>query len=138
MAPVNAVACVTSYILAISVQKVDPSRIVGWLYTDQAIYVLYLGIVPGILGHTTFNYLMKTISPLLISAFVNFEPLIGSMIGWFAGYQNIPGILTWVGGGITIIGNTMITIAERRVEKIDEEGNSTKYLLDSALLSVTH
>ena len=80
-------------------------------------YVVYLGIVPGILGHAFLNYCMKVISPLVISVFVNFEPLFGSIIGWVFGYQDVPGVWTWIGGFLLIIGNSLVTLAKKIHEK---------------------
>ena len=51
---------------------------------------------------------------------MNFEPLIGSFIGWIAGYQEIPGYFTWIGGIVMIIGNLVITVFEAKEQEKQE------------------
>lgn len=86
----------------------------GWMNKDQAGYVIYLGLAPGLLGHASFNFLLKFMRPVIVTGFVNFEPVIGSFIGWVVGYQDIPGIFTWIGGAILLVGNMVVTIFDNQ------------------------
>lgn len=79
--------------------------------------VLYVGIVPGIFGHALINYLLKIMSPLLISVFLNLEPIIGSLIGYGFGLQGTPTVWTFVGGVMIVVGNIMVTITEFKPNK---------------------
>lgn len=95
----------------------------GWMTADKAVYALLLGLGPGFFGQTTVNYLTKVLRPVVITAFMNFEPLIGSFIGWFVGFQGIPGYFTWIGGIIMVIGNFVITVFEAKEQEKKENLN---------------
>jgi drug/metabolite transporter (DMT)-like permease len=59
---------------------------------EWTLYVLYVGFVPGILGHTAINYVIKHVSPLVVSVTLLMEPIIGSFIGYFVGVSTLPGV----------------------------------------------
>ena len=92
----------------------------NWMTQERAGYALFLALVPGFFGHTTVNYLTKSLRPVIITAFVNLEPLFGSFIGWFMGYQGIPGYYTWLGGVVMIIGNLIIIVFEAEGKPVKE------------------
>lgn len=48
---------------------------------------------------------------------MNFEPIIGTFIGWIAGIQSNPSIFTYIGGFIVIVGNLIVTVAGHNKEK---------------------
>jgi drug/metabolite transporter (DMT)-like permease len=75
-------------------------------------YAMYLGVGPGIMGHTLLSYLVKYVSPLTISTVMLLEPLFGSCLGYFFGMQPIPGWYTWVGGVVLLIGLYFIQFGE--------------------------
>ena len=93
----------------------------GWMTADKAGYALLLGLGPGFFGQTSVNYLTRVLRPVVITAFMNFEPLIGSFIGWIVGYQGIPGYFTWIGGFIMIVGNLVITVFEAKGQENQEK-----------------
>lgn len=64
--------------------------------------VLYLAVGPGLFGHTVLNYLLKHLSPLVVSIAVTLEPAVGSVIGWAWGLESPPGVSTWFGGVIML------------------------------------
>lgn len=66
-------------------------------------WLLFLGIVPSILGHNLLNYSLKYISPTAVSAIPLGEPIIASLLGllWFGeaiAHQSI------LGGPIILVG----------------------------------
>lgn len=75
-------------------------------------WFLLLAFIAGILGHTGLNYCLKYISPLLISISVTLEPVIGSIIGWLFFSTGVPGLWTWVGGPILLLGIVSIIYGE--------------------------
>jgi drug/metabolite transporter (DMT)-like permease len=75
-------------------------------------WFLLLAFIAGILGHTGLNYCLKYISPLLISISVTLEPVIGSIIGWLFFSTGVPGLWTWVGGPILMLGIVSIIYGE--------------------------
>lgn len=78
---VNAQAALWSLIFAVTVSGDSPLAGLQWTWTSDWLLVLYLGLVPGALGHGAINWLLKYMSCLVISVFINFEPIIGSFIG---------------------------------------------------------
>ncbi|PRW45144.1 Permeases of the drug metabolite transporter family permease component [Chlorella sorokiniana] len=80
-------------------------------------YVVYLGVVPGIVGHTGFNTLLRHLNPLIISLACNLEPLLGSLLGWAVGVVTAPGPWTYVGGALVLASTATVSIASHRREK---------------------
>jgi drug/metabolite transporter (DMT)-like permease len=107
-AAVNVVGCLTAYICAWFSGEIGLFFL--WIDPLTLIPVLYLGLVPGIVGQLTLNFLLIHISALLITVFVNLEPVVGSFIGWTLGLQATPSFLLWLGGSITIAGNMIVAI----------------------------
>mmetsp|Transcript_22678 Transcript_22678/g.22440 ORF Transcript_22678/g.22440 Transcript_22678/m.22440 type:complete len:117 (+) Transcript_22678:430-780(+) len=94
---------------------------------------LYLGVVPGALGNGAFSYLIKYMSELVISVFINFQPVLGSIIGWLYGIQEPPSVYTWIGGTVVTTGNILVAVAgalknerEIKIEEEYDENNNEK------------
>ena len=118
--PMNFIGSLLSFFFAVAVESESPFKFAEWVYTQNARYVLYLGIVPGVLGHAMFNYLLKYITPVLVTVFLNFEPAIGSTIGWVAGFQSPPNAYTWLGGAVVLCGNTLVTLTGFKAKEPQE------------------
>ncbi|KAL4418952.1 hypothetical protein ABPG77_001774 [Micractinium sp. CCAP 211/92] len=89
----------------------------GWVSPSYLPYVLYLAVVPGIVGHTGFNTLLKYMDPLVISLSCNLEPLIGSLLGWAAGVVSPPSAMTYVGGALVMASTFVVSYAAHMREK---------------------
>ena len=93
----------------------------GW-GTDKAYLpkILYLAVVPGIIGHTGFNALLKWMPALLVSLALTLEPLVGTFIGWAIGVARVPGVWTYSGGAV-LLGSTAIVVVagDRRQQTAD-------------------
>jgi len=63
------------------VAPLDRGSILGWMAGVHLLPLLWLAIVPGIVGHQGLNLALKYISPLALSLTTATEPLIGSIIG---------------------------------------------------------
>ena len=72
----------------------------GYFASRHWVWVAYLAVVPGLIGHTGFNTLLRFFPPLVISMAFPMEPLVGSIIGFALGLTQVPGVLTWIGGAI--------------------------------------
>ena len=82
-------------------------------FTHQTLWwFVLLAFIAGILGHTGLNYCLKYVSPLLISISVTLEPLLGSLIGWMFFSTGVPGLRTWIGGPILMLGIISIIYGE--------------------------
>ena len=94
------------------------SSLFGWSDVLWLPAIAYLAIGPGLIGHTGINGVLRWFPPLVISVAVLFEPLIGSLIGWFLGTTNVPGIYTWLGGIFLILGVIMVTLGQTSVDEL--------------------
>lgn len=122
------VTLVASILLAISsiflegtsvIGSISVSSTIGWADLVWLPAIVYLAIFPGIVGHMGINGVLKYLNPLVISVAVLFEPLLGSVIGWFLGTSSIPGLFTWVGGIFLIGGVILVTLGQEGVSVSD-------------------
>ena len=81
--------------------------IFGWTDSAWILLVAYLAIGPGLLGHTGINASLKWLPPLVISVSVVLEPILGGILGWALGVQDIPGRWTWFGGPFMLFGTAL-------------------------------
>jgi len=90
-------------------------------FMDRGIlpYVIYLGIGPGIFGHTMVNALLKYVSPLVVSTAWLAEPILGSLFGFMVGLQPLPGLYTWLGGGALMVGLVLVVRGENSNDNND-------------------
>ena len=97
--------------------------VLGWMALSWLPYVLYLAVFPGIVGHAGISMVLRWFPPIIVSVAYLFEPLIGSIIGWFLGTTEAPSIWTWVGGTILIVGMVLI-ISEQNKNDTMEGGEN--------------
>lgn len=69
-------------------------------------------LVPQLIGHTSFNWLVAHTSPLLVTLAILFEPVGASTLGWVI-FGERPGPLLLLGGGIVLVGVAIVAIAHR-------------------------
>ncbi len=87
----------------------DMTGAFGWISVTWILYVGYLALGPGLLGHTGINAVLRWIPPLTISMMLIMEPVIGSIIGWIVGVDSIPQIWTLIGGLLMVSGLALVT-----------------------------
>lgn len=102
------------------------TSVFGFLNMCYFPYALYLGVGPGIAGHTVFNALLKYMSPLIISTAMLSEPLFGSVLGYIFGMQQIPGLWTFLGGFVLLISLFFVSYSK---EEVDEKASDSCKLL---------
>ena len=56
---------------------------------EDIFWVLFLGIVPSILGHNSLNYSIKYLSPTAVSSVPLGEPVIASILGYVLFSENV-------------------------------------------------
>ena len=71
---------------------------------NQFQFLLFLGIVPTIIGHSVFYYLVKYLSPTVVASIPLGEPFIASTIAWFIFPGQILNGYIIFGGLITLFG----------------------------------
>jgi drug/metabolite transporter (DMT)-like permease len=94
------------------------SSLFGWSDVLWLPAIAYLAIGPGLIGHTGINGVLRWFTPLVISVAVLFEPLIGSLIGWYLGTTTVPGVYTWLGGIFLIFGVIMVTLGQTSIDQL--------------------
>lgn len=55
--------------------------------------------------------MLKYMAPLMVSLAVQFEPIVGPLIGWAVGVALPPGMYTWIGGGVVLVAAAGATVA---------------------------
>eukprot|EP00899_Mesostigma_viride_P028477 jgi/Mesvir1/8814/Mv02715-RA.1 len=97
--------------------SLSPHSIFGWASKAWILHTLYLGLGPGLFGHTGFNFLVRYMSPLVVAMAVTTEPLLGSLMGWAAGVSHFPSPWTCVGGSIMILATLVVNASASRREQ---------------------
>ena len=74
--------------------------------------LLWLGIAPTFIGYLAWNAALRRVSASQVSSFIYFSPPIAVLIGW-VWLDERPGMLTLIGGAITV-GGVVLANARRR------------------------
>ena len=86
----------------------------GFFALQYIIIAFYLGGGAGVGGHTLVNTLLRYLSPLFVSTALLMEPLVGSILGAIVGVQGMPGLFTFLGCPVVLIGLIMIVYGESK------------------------
>ncbi|MEM9543808.1 MAG: DMT family transporter [Cyanobacteria bacterium P01_E01_bin.42] len=78
------------------------------------IYVFFLALFSQVIGHTTINWAVRWISPILVSLAILFEPIGSSILGYFI-FGEQPSLMTIL-GAITILSGVAIAILGERTK----------------------
>jgi drug/metabolite transporter (DMT)-like permease len=78
-----------------------------------------LALVPQMLGHSTFTWSMRWLTPTLASVIILLEPLVSSL-GALVLFDEVPGLLVVTGGVVLIAGVGLTVLAERGLESSPE------------------
>lgn len=81
------------------------------------LYVLLMAIVSQLIGHTSFNWAVRWISPNLISLTLLLEPIASSWLGFII-FNEIPSLLVLIGGLILLTG-VGISLLGKRIKNIE-------------------
>ena len=71
--------------------------------------LIFLGVVPTIIGHNAIYYSVKYVSPTIVSAFPLGEPIIATILAFFIFGESID-FNIYIGGSITFLGLLIIII----------------------------
>ncbi|WP_052315749.1 EamA family transporter [Oscillatoria acuminata] len=75
-------------------------------------YLLLMAIGPQLIGHTSFNWALRWISPTLVTLVILFEPVGASILGYFI-FGELPGIGVIGGAVVLLIGVAIVALASR-------------------------
>jgi drug/metabolite transporter (DMT)-like permease len=76
------------------------ARDFGWLFL--------LGLIPTVIGHTTFSYAVKYVRPTIVAAVPLGEPVVASALAWVLLGEVVRGSVM-VGGALVLFGLYLIT-----------------------------
>ena len=71
-------------------------------------WLIFLGLVPTIIGHNSIYYAIKYVSPTVVSTFPIGEPVLATILAYFI-FGEVIGINIVLGGIFTIIGLIFIS-----------------------------
>ena len=104
-----------------SISQVMPElSVFGWIDISWILWVGYLSLGPGLLGHTGINAVLRWFSPLIVSIALLFEPVIGGFIGYIWNGEISLGIWTVIGGMMMLIGAILVKVEEANEQTSDE------------------
>ena len=101
-------------------QAIPEISIFGWTDIAWILWVGYLSVGPGLMGHTGINAVLRWFSPLIVSIALLFEPVIGGFIGYLWNGQISLGIWTVIGGMLMLIGAILVKFEEANEQTSDE------------------
>jgi drug/metabolite transporter (DMT)-like permease len=101
-------------------QTVPEFAVFGWFDITWILWVGYLSLGPGLLGHTGINAVLRWFPPLIVSIALLFEPVIGGVIGWIWTGEIYIGFWTIIGGCLMLLGAMLVKFEEANEQTIDE------------------
>ena len=103
---------VSAIVLLVSSLVLD-NQIIGYTINNY-FWLLMLGLIPTLIGHTAFSYSIKFVSPTVIATFPLGEPLIASYLSWLLFAEKVPFYV--VGGGLVIFIGLIMLIMNKQSE----------------------
>jgi len=78
-----------------------------WSYPPEIyVYLFGMAVFSQILGHTSFNWAVRFISPTFVTLAILFEPVSASILGFFV-FGEVPSFLVLVGAIILLVGSAI-------------------------------
>jgi drug/metabolite transporter (DMT)-like permease len=77
------------------------------------VYVFSMAILSQLIGHTSFNWAVRWVSPTLLTLILLFEPISSSFLG-FVLFKEVPATLVLVGGLILLVGVAIAVIGGKK------------------------
>ena len=76
------------------------------------LYILAMAIVPQLLGHTSFNWAVRWVSPTLVTLVVLFEPVGASFLGFLL-FGEVPGVFVLIGAVVLLVGVAVAVLGNK-------------------------
>lgn len=105
----------TCAVLLYPVAALSGSRLVGFDGTTWAMFVL-LALIPQLLGHTIFNFVLRDVSATVVTISVMGEP-VGSTLLALAFFGEVPPWTAVVGGALVLGGIYVAVTAQARITR---------------------
>ena len=100
-------ASITLFLIAIFTQE----ELINFKFNEY-LGLIFLGLVPTILGHNSIYYAIRYVSPTIVAAFPLGEPIIATVFAYFIFFEKIT-MNIFLGGIITIIGLILISMYKK-------------------------
>ena len=118
VAPVTLVAAIACALFSFAFEGTTivgtgPTSLFGGFAPERFGIVFGSAITAGILGHTAANLAIEFISPLIVSILLLWEPLVGSIMGYFAGVQDSPSLIVYI-AGFPLMLSAILVVAGKR------------------------
>ncbi len=85
-----------------------------WSYSPEIyIYLFGMAVFSQVLGHTSFNWAVRFISPTFVTLAILFEPVSASILGFFI-FGEVPSLLVLVGAIILLVGSAIAILGGKR------------------------
>lgn len=85
-----------------------------WNYPNQVyVYLLGMAVFSQVLGHTSFNWAVRLVSPTLVTLAILFEPVSASLLGFFI-FGEVPSFWVLVGAIILLFGSSIVILDQRQ------------------------
>lgn len=80
--------------------------------SEVYLYIILMAIFPQLIGHTSFNWVIRWITPTLVSLTILFEPIVASFFGYLI-FGEMPSNIVLLGGLILLVGVAVAVIGTR-------------------------
>jgi len=76
-------------------------------------YLLLMALLPQLVGHTSFNWAVRWMSPTVVTLAILFEPVGSSFLAYFL-FQEIPSPLLFMGALVLLVGVAIAAFGTRK------------------------
>lgn len=66
-------------------------------------YIVLMALLPQLIGHTSFNWALRWVSPTLVALVILLEPVVSSLLGYLI-FQEVPGPGVLYGAAVLLLG----------------------------------
>ena len=101
----------TAAITLIFIGLISNENLINFTYWEY-LGLLFLGLVPTLLGHNAIYYSVKYVSPTIVAAFPIGEPIIATILAYFI-FGELIGFNILFGGVVTFTGLLLISIKKK-------------------------
>jgi drug/metabolite transporter (DMT)-like permease len=77
------------------------------------LYILLMALLPQLVGHTSFNWATRHISPVLVTLAILFEPVGASLLAFLL-FGEVPGLQVILGALVLLLGVALAVLGGRR------------------------
>jgi drug/metabolite transporter (DMT)-like permease len=118
LVPYVTVVYATCSVLLVPAVLISGSQVTGFPTVTWVMFLL-MALVPQIMGHTVFNYLLRFMEPTVVAIAIMGEP-VGATLLAFAFYGEVPSWSAVVGGAFVLAGIYLAIAAQGRRRTVPE------------------